>query len=109
MCTPVIREPLAAGRPQAAGRPRPAVTVLASLLLAYGNWEGAVGRKGGGRLLRGEIKAHREAKEAQFSHNTQGFDPGADGDLSSHLQTDLNYLQRIGENHLGSSSLQKKQ
>jgi len=31
-----------------AGRPRPAVMVLAILLLACGNWEGAVERKGGG-------------------------------------------------------------
>ncbi len=47
-----------------------------------------------------------EAKEAQVSHNVQGTDPGARGDLSSHLQTDLNDLQRVGENHLGSSGLQ---
>lgn len=46
-----------------------------------------------------------EAKEAQVSHYIQGTDPGAGGDLSSHLQTDLNDLQRIGENHLGSSGL----
>ena len=46
-----------------------------------------------------------EAKEAQVSHNIQGTDPGACGDLSGHLQTDLNDLQRIGENHLGTSSL----
>ena len=47
-----------------------------------------------------------EAEEAQVSHNTQGTDPGARGDLSSHLQSDLNDFQRIGENHLGCSSLQ---
>lgn len=47
-----------------------------------------------------------EAKEAQVSHNIQGTDPGPCGDLSSHLQTDFNDLQRIGENHLGTSSLQ---
>lgn len=46
-----------------------------------------------------------EAKEAQVSHNSQGADPGPCSDLSSHLQTDLNDLQRIGENHLRTSSL----
>lgn len=48
-----------------------------------------------------------EAKEAQLSHYIQGTDPGPCGDLSSHLQTDFNDLQRIGENHLGSASLQE--
>lgn len=48
-----------------------------------------------------------EAKEAQLSHYIQGTDPGPCGDLSSHLQTDFNDLQRIGENHLGSSGLQE--
>lgn len=47
-----------------------------------------------------------EAKEAQVSHNSQGTDPGPRGNLSRHLQTDLYDLQRIGENHLGSSCLQ---
>lgn len=46
-----------------------------------------------------------QAEEAEVPHNVQGADPGARGDLSSHLQSDLNNLQRIGENHLGSSSL----
>lgn len=50
-----------------------------------------------------------EAKEAQLPHHIQGTDPGPCGDLSSHLQTDFNDLQRIGENHLGSSSLQEAQ
>lgn len=50
-----------------------------------------------------------EAKEAQLPHNIQGTDPGPCGDLSGHLQTDFNDLQRIGENHLGSSSLQETQ
>lgn len=50
-----------------------------------------------------------EAKEAQLPHHIQGTDPGPCGDLSSHLQTDFNDLQRIGENHLGSSSLQEPQ
>lgn len=49
-----------------------------------------------------------EAKEAQVPHNSQGTDPWASSDLSSHLQTDLNNLQRIGENHLGASSLQRE-
>lgn len=48
-----------------------------------------------------------EAKEAQLPHHIQGTDPGPRGDLSSHLQTDFHDLQRIGENHLGSSGLQE--
>lgn len=47
-----------------------------------------------------------EAKEAQVSDHVEGADPGAGGDLSSHLQADLDDLQRVGENHLGSSGLE---
>lgn len=55
-----------------------------------------------------EVLTHLvEAKEAQLSHNVQGADPRACGDLSSHLQANLYNLQRIGENHLGSSGLRK--
>lgn len=46
-----------------------------------------------------------EAEEAQVSDHVEGADPGAGGDLSSHLQADLDDLQRVGENHLGSSGL----
>lgn len=46
-----------------------------------------------------------EAEEAEVPHNVQSADPGARGDLSSHLQSDLNNLQRVRENHLGRSSL----
>jgi hypothetical protein len=47
-----------------------------------------------------------EAKEAQVPDHGQGTDPAGRGDLSGHLETDLDYLQRVGEDHLGSSSLQ---
>lgn len=46
-----------------------------------------------------------EAEEAQVPDHVEGADPGARGDLSSHLQADLDDLQRVGENHLGSSGL----
>lgn len=47
-----------------------------------------------------------EAKEAQVPDHGQGTDPAGRGDLSGHLETDLHYLQRVGEDHLGSSGLQ---
>lgn len=47
-----------------------------------------------------------KAKEAQVPDHGQGTDPAGRGDLSGHLETDLHYLQRVGEDHLGASGLQ---
>lgn len=46
-------------------------------------------------------------KEAQVPDDRQSADPRPRGDLSCHLQTDLYYLQRVCEDHLGSSSLEE--
>lgn len=79
--------------------------VILSLDLSLSLWDVSRGgfcrRHGAAEVLTHLV----QAEEAEVSYNVQGADPGARGDLSSHLQSDLNNLQRVGENHLGCSSL----
>lgn len=46
-----------------------------------------------------------ESEESEISHHSESTDTGSGRDLTRHLQTDLHYLQRVGEDHLGASSL----
>lgn len=46
-----------------------------------------------------------EPKAAEVPDDGQGTDPRPRCDLSCHLQTDLYNLQRVGEDHLGATSL----
>lgn len=49
-----------------------------------------------------------ESKEAEVPDDGEGADPRPRGDLSRHLQTDLYNLQRVGEDHLGATSLDEQ-
>lgn len=50
-----------------------------------------------------------DPEEAQVPDDGQRADSGPRGDLSSHLQTDLDNFQRVGENHLGAPCLKKEE
>lgn len=49
-----------------------------------------------------------KSEEAEVPDDRQGTDPRPRGDLSCHLQTDLYYLQWVGEDHLGATSLEEE-
>lgn len=49
-----------------------------------------------------------EAEQAKVSDDTEGANSGSCCDLSCHLQSDLNYLQRVSKDHLGTPCLQRE-
>lgn len=48
-----------------------------------------------------------EAEEAQVTDHAERADSRSSGDLARHLQANLHDLQRVGEDHLRASSLDK--
>lgn len=50
-----------------------------------------------------------QTEKPQVPKHVQRTDSGSGGDLSSHLQADLHYLQWVGKDDLGASSLQARE
>ena len=50
-----------------------------------------------------------QTKKSQIPEHIQGTDPGSCGDLSSYLQANLYYLQRVSKDDLSATSLQARQ